>query len=112
MHRPLAVDLLGDAQGTVVQRVQRRFHGVAFCALGRHAQLIALLPGGVDGGAEVTHGQILILCRNCVRSSVWWSMSPGAVSINGPCLPQGELFFNHIVVIPMARAGARLRAMS
>src|SRR5688572_17560212 len=112
MHLPCTVDLLGDAQGPVVQRVQRGFHRVALRAFAGDTQRIALVPGGFDGAAQITHGQILMLCRNWVRFSVSWLMSPSQTSISGPCLPQGASVFNHTVVMPMARAGTRLRAIS
>src|SRR5690348_1318995 len=112
MDLPLAADFLGHAQRAIVQSVQRRFRGLALGAFGGHVQLLALLPGRFDGRAQFAHAQILIAFRNWVRLSVSCSISPGATSIKGPCLPQGASVFSHTVVMPKARAGTRLRAMS
>ena len=44
MHLPLAADLLGHPQGAAVQPVQRRFHRIAFRALGGRRPTVRAFP--------------------------------------------------------------------
>ncbi len=69
MDLPFAADLLGDAQPAGVERVQRMLDRVAHHALGGGVQLLALVPGLLDGLGE-SHGPVLTALKNALRSFV------------------------------------------
>ena len=53
--------LLGHAGLAGIEQVERRVHGLAHGALGLEIDLVAALPGLLDGGLKIAHASLLAL---------------------------------------------------
>src|SRR5687768_2253765 len=109
MDGPFAVDLLGDARLTAVQRGKRLVDRDPNLAFRVRTDPIAVFPGGVDHGLQVVHqSSFKMVWSHSLTSVMRWSMKLSST----PSLPRSEPLSTQTVVIPSIFAGLRFRAMS